>query len=174
MSLARTVTLSVVTALVLWRAMRWIHRHVAMLQASAPRTHFRTIPVTRTNERGTQERLPFPPIEVETIQSEIPRLIPAPPSGEAAVFSWLEESLSIEEEVEVQKTETPCEPEPLHIDEENNADPIDGMLLLPGETTVRCTCGLVYRVESVQWLEEQFGGECVQCHARVRTPVRRS
>jgi hypothetical protein len=190
-SLARTVTLAVVAALVLWRALRWIGRHVEMLQARAPKTGSRALPgMTRpgmTEEPTTQGLLPFPPIfppilppiPGETIRrapvdAEPEPVSPAPPAGEAAVFAWLEESPLVEARVEVQRTEDRGEPEQLHIDEENNADPIDGMLLLPGEMTVRCDCGLVYRVESVRWLEEQLGGDCVQCHAPVRAPTRGS
>jgi hypothetical protein len=120
-----------------------------------------------------------PPILDQTmrrapVDPEPEAVIPALPARKAAVFAWLEESPLVEPRVEVQETEPRGEPEQLHMDEENNADPIDGMLLLPGETTVRCGCGLVYRVESVRWLEEQLGGACVQCHARVRAPMRRS
>jgi hypothetical protein len=90
----------------------------------------------------------------------------------------------VEAQIEVQ-TETPqatqwtetenhSELEPFHIDAEKNADPIDGMLLLPNEATVRCACGLVYRLESVRWLQEQLGGECVQCRASIGAPLRRS
>jgi hypothetical protein len=186
--------LAVVATLALWRALRWIARHVEMLQARAPKTPSRALPVrTRramTEVPATQGSLPFspilpptlPPIVLPTRDETLRRasvdpepepVIPASPEKEASVLAWLEESPLAEAPAEVRRTEEPGEPEQLHMDEENNADPIDGMLLLPGETTVRCGCGLVYRVESVRWLAEQLGGACVQCHAQVREPMRR-
>ena len=42
-------------------------------------------------------------------------------------------------------------------------DPIDGTALVPGEPRTPCSCGLVYRRESVEWLAANMDGSCVQC-----------
>jgi hypothetical protein len=175
LSLAKAMPLLAVATLLLWRALSWIRRHLQMLRAGAPIAPLRALPMPTTAATITQVAPPPPQIQAESIQHEAIDLssetasAPAQ-SSEAAILAWREESPS----AAAYSTETRYEPKQFHIDEENNADPIDGMLLLPGEATIRCACGLVYRMESVQWLEVQLGGDCVQCHTRVRAPMRRS
>jgi hypothetical protein len=172
---AKAMPLVAGATLLLWRALSWIRRHLEMLRARAPIVPMRALPGTATGAKTTPVLLPPPPIQAESIQHEAIDLSPEAASEpaqsrEAAILAWQEESPSAASH----PTETRYEPKQFHIDEENNADPIDGMLLLPGETTIRCACGLVYRMESLQWLEQQLGGDCVQCHARVRAPMRQS
>ena len=47
-------------------------------------------------------------------------------------------------------------------------DPIDGTALVPGEPMTPCSCGLVYRRESVEWLAANMDGSCVQCGESLR------
>jgi hypothetical protein len=54
------------------------------------------------------------------------------------------------------------------------ADPVDGMPFEPGESVVRCTCGLAYRSDSVTWLADYYHGCCIHCGARVDLPKERS
>lgn len=48
-------------------------------------------------------------------------------------------------------------------------DPIDGTALVPGEPMTPCSCGLVYRRESVEWLTANMDGSCVQCGESLKT-----
>lgn len=43
------------------------------------------------------------------------------------------------------------------------ADPIDGVLFIAGEEIHTCQCGVGYRQESLQWIEENLSGQCVHC-----------
>jgi hypothetical protein len=43
------------------------------------------------------------------------------------------------------------------------ADPIDGVPFTTGEEIHTCRCGVGYRQESLQWIEENLSGQCVHC-----------
>lgn len=43
------------------------------------------------------------------------------------------------------------------------ADPIDGVPFSAGEEIHTCRCGVGYRQESLQWIEENLSGQCVHC-----------
>ncbi|WP_433964480.1 hypothetical protein [Tunturiibacter gelidiferens] len=43
------------------------------------------------------------------------------------------------------------------------ADPIDGVPFTAGEEIHTCRCGVGYRQESLQWIEENLSGQCVHC-----------
>jgi hypothetical protein len=176
------MVLVAVGALLLWRALRWLRLHWRLLQATAPTTREPSAPTSSVptskgalflgnrlpqSQRGeaAQGRLLFG----ESAEAGIDQpaaMADALPVRQAALFEWREDSAGVPAPENHALFE---EPERLHIEEENNADPIDGMLLLPGEATVRCVCGLVYRLESLAWLEEQLGGACVQCKERIRS-----
>lgn len=52
------------------------------------------------------------------------------------------------------------------------ADPIDGMPFESGETVAHCICGLAYRDDSVQWLQEYHRGCCIHCGETVNSDRR--